>query len=96
MTSSLLTEEINRKNNDSAHGGGGSMLKVRGRDKGKEKVQESRSKSKTRCSVKDHKCFHCQKKGHLRKNYRSFKKENKKDRKGKKKAKENLMERRKR
>ena len=86
VTSSLLTKEINRKNNDSARGGGGSALMVRGRDKGKEKVQEPRSKSKTHCIVKGLKCYHCGKKGHLCKNCRSFKKENEIDRKGKKKA----------
>ena len=85
VTSKLLMEEINKKNNDSARGDGGNVLTVRGRDKGKEKVQEPRSKSKTHRSVKDLECFDCEKE-HLRKNCKSFKKENKKYQKGKKKA----------
>ena len=36
--------------------------------------------------MKDLERYHCGKKGHLRKNYRSFKKENKKCKKGKKKV----------
>ena len=83
VTSSLLTEDINKKNNDSARGGG-NALTVRGRNKGKEKVQEPRSKSKTHHGVKDLECYHC----------RSFKKWNKREKKGKKKA--EVMERRKR
>ena len=96
MTSSLLKKEINKKNNDSARGGGDIALTIRGRDKGKEKVREPRSKRKIRRSVKDLECYHFGKKGHLRKNCRSFKKENEKDRKGKKKQRENPVERRKR
>ena len=35
--------------------------------------------------MKDIECYLCGKKGHMKKNYRSFKKENEKDKKGKKK-----------
>ena len=73
-------------NNESARGDGSALI-VRGREKEKEKLQESRSKSKTNCGVKDLECYHCGKKGPLQKNCRLFKKENKRDKKGKKKAK---------
>ena len=55
----------------------------------KGKAQErSRSKSKTRCNLKDIECYHCGKKGHLKKNCRLIKKEHDKGKdKGKNKAK---------
>ena len=58
---------------------------VRGRSKDKKK-QESRGKSRSKSrgrSVKDLECYHCGKKGHLKRDCRTLKKE-----KGKEKVKE--------
>ena len=79
VTSSLLMEDINWKNIESTQGGGSALI-VKGRDKEKEKKKDSRSKNKAHCNVKDLECYHYKKKGHLRKNCRSLKKENKKGR----------------
>ena len=78
-----LTEEVNRKNLDSNRGS--IALVVRGRSKDKKK-QESRGKSRSKSrghSVKDLEYYHCGKKGHLKRDYRTYKQE-----KGKEKAKE--------
>ena len=83
MESNLLTEEVNKKNLDNTRGS--SALVVRGRSTDKKKWQnkgKSKSKSRDR-SVKDLECYHCGKKGHLRRDCRLFKQE-----KGKEKAKE--------
>ena len=85
MTSSLLIKEINRINNEGSKAGNALTVRGRSNDKGKEK-ERSRSKSKTHRSVKDMECYHCGKKGHMKKNCRLLKKENKKDKKGKKKS----------
>ena len=52
MTGSLLTEEINRINNEGSKAGNALTVRGRSNDKGKEK-ERSRSKSKTHRSVKD-------------------------------------------
>ena len=78
VTGSLLTEEINRLNNEGSKAGNALTVRGRSSDKGKEK-ERSRSKSKTRRSVKDIECYHCGKKGHMKKNCRSFKKKNEND-----------------
>ena len=88
MIGILLTEEVNHKNNEGSQSG--NVLTVKRRSMKKGKAQESsRSRSKTYCSLKDIECNHRDKKRHLKKNCRLFKKENGKGKdKGKKKAKE--------
>ena len=71
---------MNRKNLQ-----GGTALVVRGRSKDKKK-QESRGKSRSKFrgrSFKDLECYHCGKKGHLKRDCRTLKQE-----KGKEKVKE--------
>jgi len=83
VESSLLTEEVNRKNLDNTRGS--TALVVRGRSNDKKKGEnrgKSRSKSRGR-SVKDVECYHCGKKGHYKRDCRTYKQE-----KGKGKAKE--------
>ena len=86
MKGSLLTKEINYKNNESSQNGTALIIKGRFVEKGKDQ-ERCRSKSKTRRSLKDIEYYHCGKKGHLKKNCGSFKKENDKGKdKRKKKA----------
>ena len=88
MTGSLLTEEINHKNNKGSCNGIALIIKGRSIERGK-KEDRSRSKSKTHRSVKDIECYHCDKKRNLNKNYLLFKKKNDKEKyNGKKKAKD--------
>ena len=64
---SLLTEEINRKNNDKSKGN--SALVVRERNPNKEKkgkCNQSRSKSRGPKSKSDIECYKCGKKGHMK------------------------------
>ena len=73
VESSLLTEEVNRKNLDSNRGS--TALVVRGRSKDKKKgesIGKLRSKSRGR-SVKDLECYHYGKKGHLKRDCRTYK-----------------------
>ena len=70
MESSLLTEEVNRKNLDNTRSSG-NALTVRGRssDRGKSSERaKSHSKSRGR-NNKDVECYHCHKKEHMKKNY---------------------------
>ena len=65
---SLLTKEVNKKNLDSSRGGSNALV-VRGRsnDRGKS-TERGKSRSKSRgCSLKDVECYHCHKKGHVKK-----------------------------
>ena len=85
VASSLLKEEVNRKNLDSTRSG--TTLYVGGRSQDKGKSQDrARSKSKSRGSLKNIECYECGKKRHLKKECRSSKKDKKeKHDKGKKK-----------
>ena len=79
VESSLLTEEVNRKNLDSTRSG--NALYVRGRSKecGKsdDKVK-NRCKSRGRSNVE---CYYCHKKGHMKKYYHLWKSEKGNDKK---------------
>ena len=65
VESSLLTEEVNRKNLNNTRGG--LALVVRGRSDKKKGPNKNKSKSKSReRSAKDMKRYHCGKKGHYK------------------------------
>ena len=84
VESSLLTEEVNKKNLDNTRGGSTALV-VKGRTFDKKKGQgrgKSKSKSRGR-SGKDVECYHCWKQGHFKRDCRLFKSE-----KGKEKVKE--------
>ena len=86
MASNLLTKEVKRKNVENSRVG--NALLVGGRSTNKGKSQErAKSKSNSCHNLEDMKCYNCGKKGQLKKNYRSKKKDKKQD-KGKKKQKE--------
>ncbi|MCO5557183.1 hypothetical protein L7F22_010743 [Adiantum nelumboides] len=71
---SLLTKEVNRKDIDK--GKGNSALVVRGRHQFKEKKgkkSQNRSKSRDSKSNDDIECYHCGKKGHMRKDCTKWK-----------------------
>ena len=83
VESSLLTQEVNRKNMDSTCGG--NALYVRGRSKERSKSDDKgkgRSKSGGRNNIE---CYHCHKKGHMKKDCHLWKKEKGNDKKQNKK-----------
>ena len=79
VESNLLTEEVNRKNLDSTHGGNALYVKGRSKERGKfdDKVK-GHSKSRGRSNVE---CYHCHKKGHMKKDYCLWKSEKGNDKK---------------
>ena len=89
VSSSLLTEEVNRQNLNNSCGSNAQVVRGRSNDKGKSQDIE-RSKSKlSQCNVKDMECYNCKKKGHLKKDRRSAKKDKHEKGKGKKQEDEN-------
>ena len=79
VENSLLTKEVNRKNLDNTRGG--NALYVRDRSKEREKTDDkgkNRSKSWGHSNVE---CYHCHKKGHIKKDYRLWKSEKGNDKK---------------
>ena len=79
VESSFLTEEVNRKNMDSTHGG--NALYVRGRSKERSKSDDKgkgHSKSRGRSDIE---CYHCHKKGHMKKDCHLWEKEKGNDKK---------------
>ena len=85
VASSLLREEVNRKNLDITQSG--MTLSVWGRSQDKVKSQDrARSNSKSQGCLKNIECYNCRKKGHLKKDCKTPKKDKKeKQDKGKKK-----------
>ena len=87
VESSLLIEEVNRKNLDSTCGG--NALYVRGRPKERGKPDDKvkgRSKSRGRSNIE---CYHCHKKGHMKKDFQLWKNEKGNDKKQDKKQDKN-------
>ncbi|MCO5608014.1 hypothetical protein L7F22_062217 [Adiantum nelumboides] len=76
VKSSLLTEEINQKNN--AGSKSSSAMVVRGRTMEKHKFNRGKSRSKFHASTskKDVECFHCGRKDHYKKDCYKWKREN--------------------
>ena len=87
VESSLLIEEVNIKNMDSTRGG--NALYVRGRSKERSKFDDKGkgcSKSRGRSNIE---CYHCHKKGHMKKDCHLWKKEKGNDKKQEKKQDKN-------
>ena len=70
---SLLIEEVNCKNQDFSKGGNALVVCGRSAKKGK-KNDRNKSHSKSRAR-KDIDCYHCHKKGHMKKDCRTWKQE---------------------
>ena len=73
VKSSLLTEEVNRKNVEISKNGSALMVCGRSTKRGKGRERnKSQSKSRARSNVE---CYHCHKKGHLKKDCYKWKRE---------------------
>ena len=75
----LLIEEVNRKNQHFSKGGSALVVCGRSAEKGKKNDRnKSRSKSHGRMDIE---CYHCHKKGYMKKNYYTWKQEKGKEKK---------------
>ena len=73
VESSLLIEEVNRRNIESTRGG--NALYVRGRSKEQGKYDDKGKSPSNSCGHSNVKCYHCHKKGHMMKDYYLWKSE---------------------
>ena len=79
----MLTEEVNRKNMDSTHGN--NAFYVRGRSKERSKSDDKGKGRSKSCGRSNIECYHCHKKGHIKKDCHLWKKEKGNDKKHEKK-----------
>ena len=75
VESSLLTEEINRKNNAGSKSSSAMAVRGRSMDRQKSNRGKSRSKSHGGTSKKDVECYYCGKKGHIKKDCYKWKRD---------------------
>ena len=75
VESSLLTEEINQKNNVGSKSSSAMAVRGRSMDRQKSNRGKSRSKSRGGTSKKDVECYYCGKKGHIKKDCYKWKRD---------------------